>query len=484
MSGASIASKEALRVELPDYPVIAALARTHVVVTGPSGTGKSTFCLLLAGVSDATEREAHVWLFGDTLDKMPERQRARRIALVPSDPFLAFTGLKRTLRGELEMIGRLVETSSADGQAFLEDVASRLDLVDHLHRDPFTLSGGEAVRAALAMALVKRPLLLVLDQMHEQLDAEALPRIQEGIAALLPAASLVFETRSRGMLGPITACEDEQPNNVCRWRVDLRSLDAREAALAYILKAPADSRPASETVEEKERPVLRIAGLKHRYSSSGFSLGPIDLRVAAGERVAMVGPNGSGKSTLLKCLALLERPTFTRMEVLGTDGSIATPPPEKHAHLWAAYSLYCFQRPEDQLYLSSVREELAETSRRLGNAATFDAAMRMAAFLGLEPYLDRSPYDLPRSFRRLIPLAGAFAVDPPVLLLDEPTVGLDDAQVGRLLELLTEKRRTGATLFISHDQAFIAAAATRRLDIRDFQFTKGSSQIPTYNPHT
>ncbi len=466
MSSAAIVRQNALQIELPGYPTIAAPARTHVIVTGPSGTGKSAFCLLLAGVSDETEREAHVRLFGDPLDKMPFRERARRIALVPSDPFLAFTGLKRTLLGELEMIQRLVETTSRGGRVYLEHVASRLDLADHLHRDPFTLSGGEAVRAALAMALVKRPLLLVLDQMHEQLDPAALPSIHSGISELLPAKGLVFETRSRGTLSSATTPQDEPAIDARGWRIDLHPLEAGEAAPAYTLAAPPLLRSAGEHAEGTRPPLLWIEGLTHRYSSSGFSLGPLDLKVASGERIAVVGPNGSGKTTLLKCLALLERPRFSRMEILA-NGTVATPPPERQVHRWAAHALYCFQRPEDQLYLSTAREELADTSRRLGDAATFDAAMQLAAFLGLKPYLDRSPYDMPRSFRRLIPLAGALAVDPPVLLLDEPTVGLDDAQVVCLTEQLNRRRRTNVTIFISHDHAFILATATRLLDIRE-----------------
>lgn len=476
MSSPAIVCQAALRIELPDYPAIVAPARTHIVVTGPSGTGKSAFCLLLAGVSDETEHETHVRLFGDPLNKIPFGERARRIGLVPSDPFLAFTGIKRTLLGELEMIQRLVEP--AGGRSFLEHVVRRLDLADHLDRDPFTLSGGEAVRAALAMALVKRPLLLVLDQMHEQIDPAALPRILAGIAELLPATGLVFETRSRGALSSSTTQQGEPVTDERGWRVDLRSLDASEAAPADPFAAPLRSRPDVEHLEGTRPPLLWIEGLRHRYPSSGFSLGPVDLQVAAGERIAMVGPNGSGKSTLLKCLALLERPSFGRMEISGADASIATPPPERQAHRWAAHALYCFQRPEDQLYLSSVREELAETSRLLGVAATSGAATQLAQLLGLEPYLDRSPYDIPRSARRLIPLAGALAVDPPLLLLDEPTVGLDDAQVACLIELLNERRRAGATIFISHDQTFIAAVATNLLDIRELQPHQGHLSNP------
>lgn len=468
MSSPAIVNQDVLRIDLPDRPTIAAPVRAHVVVTGPSGTGKSALCLLIAGVSDETKLEAHVQIFGNPLDKIPFDERARRIGFVPSDPFLAFTGLKRTLLGELELVQRLVTTASTSGSSFLKHVVTRLDLADYLHRDPFTLSGGEAVRAALAMALIKRPLLLVLDQVHEQLDPAALTHIYTVIAELLPAISLVFEARSRGMPTSTAAQQDLPAIYAHRWHVDLRSHCSGEAAPDYIPAAPLRAQMLSENTEGARLPLLLIEGLTHCYPSSGFSLGPINLRLAAGDRIALVGPNGSGKSTLLKCLALLERPNFTRMEIFGANRSAHTPPSTRQAHRWATHALYCFQRPEDQLYLSSVREELAETSRRLGVVSTYDEAIQFAKLLGIEPYLDRSPYDIPRSFRRLIPIAGAIAVNPPLLLLDEPTVGLDDVQVSHLIQLLNERRHAGATIFISHDQEFIEAVATRRLDIREF----------------
>lgn len=469
MNNAAIVDQDALLIDLPDHPTIAAPARAHIVVTGPSGTGKSALCLLIAGVSDETKLETHVQLFGNSLENISVEERARRIGFVPSDPFLAFTGLKRTLLGELELIQRLVQTASAGGSPFLEHVVAQLDLADCLHRDPFTLSGGEAVRAALAMALVKRPLLLVLDQALEQLDPAALPNIYAIIARLLPAMGLVFETRSRRTHKTSAAQQDAPVIYARGWHVDLSSLSSGETALAYFPAAPLHAKTASDNIECALQPLILIEGLTHSYPSSGFCLGPIDIQLTAGDRIALVGPNGSGKSTLLKCLALLERPKFKRMEIFGANRTVSTPPPARQSHRWATKALYCFQRPEDQLYLSNVREELAETSRRLGVSSTYETAIQFAKMLGLEPYLDRSPYDIPRGFRRLIPIAGALAVAPPLLLLDEPTVGLDDMQVARLIELLNDRRREGATIFISHDQAFIEPVATHLLDIRELQ---------------
>ncbi|MBK7659644.1 MAG: ATP-binding cassette domain-containing protein [Betaproteobacteria bacterium] len=85
MNSPAIVEQDALRIDLPDHPTLAAPAGTHIVVTGPSGTGKTTFCLLIAGVSNETIPETHVHLFGNPLNKIPFEERACCIGLVPSD---------------------------------------------------------------------------------------------------------------------------------------------------------------------------------------------------------------------------------------------------------------------------------------------------------------------------------------------------------------------------------------------------------------
>jgi energy-coupling factor transporter ATP-binding protein EcfA2 len=319
------------------------------------------------------------------------------------------------------------------------------------------------------MALLKRPVLLLLDQMHEQIDRAYIPRIDAALSALLPPTSIVVEARSRSTSG-LRATAPRRPVpalSSLQWQVEVQPIGSGAATSVPGFDLTVGAAPAALEDQPESTPTLCVERLEHSYASSGFHLGPFDLCVRSGERVSLIGPNGSGKSTLLKCIAMLERPTYARLEVVRADGTVVTPPPKRQAHRWASHALYCFQRPEDQLYLATVREELSETSRRLGNAHTMSKAVKIAERLGLGSYFDRSPYDIPRSFRRLIPIAGALAVSPPLLLLDEPTVGLDDYLVAELIKLLAETQETTSTIFISHDQAFTAAAATRLVDIRN-----------------
>ncbi len=479
MSALSALSQPGLEVSLPTNPPFTAPLGSYVSVVGRSGAGKSTLCQLIAGLlEDECERQVRLW--GRELSAIPLATRSSLISYVPSDPYLSFSGLKGTLRGELDMILRFAGDPDGGAAMGVEEVAQAFGLTTLLDRDPVSLSGGEAARASLAMALAKRPKLLVLDQMTDHLDSTSAADIKQQIQAVLPPEAVVVETLSR-------ACTVQHPDTVSDreadgWRIQIRPLEEalndatpdKSAAVAADLRA---RETASDT-----RPLLQVEGLCFRYSRKGFGLGPMDLALSPGERLALIGRNGSGKTTLLKCLALLQRPDFDRFEIVGTDRIVTMPPPDRKEHRWAKMALYCFQRPEDQLYLSTVRRELEDTANRLAGIEGVDRALELAARLGLDRYLEQSPYDLPRAYRRLIPLAAALAVRPPLLLLDEPTVGLDDEQVSILRELITTEAPNSAIVFISHDAGFINSTATRILNMEEIPTYQGEVANPAFAP--
>jgi energy-coupling factor transport system ATP-binding protein len=442
-----------------------------VRIVGASGTGKTAFGHLLTGLRESpTER---VTLLGEAVAALPPETRARSVALVPSDPSLVFSGLKSTLAGELNLAARMSPCSAreyegrTDGRtSFIVDAFALGAL---LARDPFTLSGGEAARAAIAIAVLKEPRLLVLDQVTDELDPDARKVLggtigralsDEAIVIELSARDTVSECEDLGTVSYVNSSAAQAPDPACpSWRVTVRPrVDLDETCCGPRAGAHRQLKPASIN-----GPLLSVKQLSYRYGETGFELGPIDFEAFAGERIALTGPNGAGKTTLLRCLAMLLRPSFVSFEIC--QGGLRATPPEgdRNLHLWAKQALYCFQRPEDQLYLPTVREEISETLRRLGCQSAAEAGWDIADRLGLTPFLDAAPFDLARPYRRLIPIAAAFAVEPPLLLLDEPTVGLDDAQVKTLIDLIAQRATHSVILMISHDLPFIAAASCRTL---------------------
>ena len=195
-----------------------------------------------------------------------------------------------------------------------------------------------------------------------------------------------------------------------------------------------------------------------------FALQGITLTIGRGEIVAVIGHNGSGKSTLARHLNGLLRPTAGRVLVAGHDTRRTSV-----ARL-AAHVGYAFQNPDHQLFAPTVAADVAFGPRNLG-VSPAETERRVAdalAALDLEAVAERHPLLLGHGTRRLVALAGVLALDPALLVLDEPTAGLDRLAAARVLDLVDAGRQRGvSSLLITHDFALVARHATRVLLLRD-----------------
>jgi len=187
----------------------------------------------------------------------------------------------------------------------------------------------------------------------------------------------------------------------------------------------------------------RVVGLDFRYGGRRV-LDGVSFEIACGESVGLAGPNGAGKSTLLWCLMGLLRPHGGRAEVRGTFGAV-------------------FQNPEDQLFLPTVLDDVALPLENRG-APRQEALQRARAALagcGLEHVEDRAGHELSAGERKRAALAVALALEPDLLLLDEPTSELDP-RAARLLAGHLNRQRC-AKLIASHDLAFLRRTTARLL---------------------
>jgi cobalt/nickel transport system ATP-binding protein len=184
----------------------------------------------------------------------------------------------------------------------------------------------------------------------------------------------------------------------------------------------------------------------------------LDLVLHAGERVAVSGPNGSGKTTLLHLIPGLLRPTAGSITVLGRACTC-----EKDFQAVRGPVGLQFQDADDQLFCPTVAEDVAFGPLNLGRSPA-DVRRLVAGALaevGLTGYDDRVPYRLSTGEKRLVGLAAVLAMEPRVLLLDEPVAGLDEPMRARVLDVLC--RQDAAQLVVSHDAAFRRGLATRAL---------------------
>lgn len=226
-------------------------------------------------------------------------------------------------------------------------------------------------------------------------------------------------------------------------------------------------------------PELRTEALTHVYPSGVRALDGVDLRIAPGERVAVVGQNGSGKSTLVRHLNGLLRPTSGRVLVDGSEARRL-----RVAQLAAVVGVV-FQDPDRQVFARTVAEEVRFGPRNVGmrGAALEDAVAEALEMTGLTGHENRNPYDLGRARRSLLALASVLAMRTPVLVLDEPTTGQDAAGTERVRSVIARCAASGRTVVaVTHDMELVAEAFERVLVMRSGRVILDAAPAEAFDP--
>ncbi len=207
--------------------------------------------------------------------------------------------------------------------------------------------------------------------------------------------------------------------------------------------------------------VIEVRGLTSGYPTGGSVLHGIDLTVARGERVALLGPNGAGKTTLVLHLNGILTPGSGSVTIAGL--LVAEP----HLREVRRRVGLVFQDPDDQLFMPTVRDDVAFGPANLGlRGAELDARVVGAlAAVGLPGVEDRPPHHLSFGQRRRAAIATVLAMEPEVLVLDEPTSNLDPVGRRELRELLEELGLT--TLIVTHDLPWADALCSRSVLLDD-----------------
>jgi energy-coupling factor transport system ATP-binding protein len=401
----------------------------RIGLVGPSGAGKSTLGYHLCGVHDLA---------------LPGR----------STGALVLDG-RDALRGGLRGFGGLV-LQNPESQLFGRTVAEEAGLgpggsgrdrrlaalLDRLgfagrHREPTAeLSLGWKQRLAIAGMLALEPRVLVLDEPTNYLDG--------------PAADALFQVLGQ-LPGTTVVVADHDEERLAAWAGRILRLEAGTLAADH---PAADHPPAPPLPVRPPAPapgglLLALEELEFAYHRGRPVLAGASLELREGEAVALAGPNGCGKSTLLRLAKGLLRPGRGRVR-LATGGE-----PLREVGL-------VFQNPDDSLFAPTVAEECAFLPANLGLADPAGRARAALERVGLAELAGRAPFSLSFGEKRRATLAAVLAGGVRVLCLDEPTAGLDRANLERLAALLQDHaRQGGAVLFATHDRRFAQAVATR-----------------------
>lgn len=464
-----------------------------LLVLGPSGSGKSTLARALAGLVPHVlpGRWQGSLRIGDLeVAETPARLLGDRVGLVFQDPDsqLVMARVDDEVAFGLENRGWSRSTMAERVPEALDEVG----LSGFETRATNTLSGGEKQRLAIADILAARPSLLVFDEptanldppgMHATIDRlAALARrrehtivlIEHRLEAALPLADdvLLIDDEGRQLaFAPAGAVGREAVELLGRtgaWvpRAWQRARGSGSEAGAGPIADRLPSVPASATV------LLSASGLTVDYpadeSGSHRALDDVSLTAVAGERIALVGPNGAGKSTLLFALAGLLRPGqgSVALRALPGDGETVEAlrdPARLRAGEVADRIGLAFQDPELGFVANTVRSEVEASDRAARprgaapdpNGAT---APEVLADFGLSDLADQSPFRLSQGEQRRLSLAAAALRPPAVLLLDEPTFGLDRRGTEAVLGLLDRLRSRGQAQFLAtHDPRLLPA---------------------------
>ena len=209
-------------------------------------------------------------------------------------------------------------------------------------------------------------------------------------------------------------------------------------------------------------PLYRLRNICAGYLPDRRVLDGLNLDLHVGDRIALVGANGAGKSTLLELMIGLMRPLSGEVWAFGK----VREEDSDYVDVRQRAGLL-FEDPDDQLFHITVAEDVAFGPFNLGwdRARVAAAVTEVLALLDLGGYEERITYRLSRGEKRMVSLATVLVMEPDVLLLDEPTAGLDERHTERLIDVLRARSRT--LLVVSHDRAFLEAVTDQSLTLVD-----------------
>ena len=409
-----------------------------VCVLGPSGSGKSTLLRALSGLVPhfhGGRFAGRVQIAGNDTREARPADLAGTVATVFQDPDdqVIFGRVENEVAFGLENVGVPPAEIPPRAIAALESIGA-----GHLAgRRTETLSEGELQRVCLASAVALEPRLLLLDEPTSQLDPAGAEAFLDLVCRL---GSTVVVSEQRPTL-PLARCD-----RVLFLEAGRVLLDApRAEALEWIAQRRPRYLPreASEPVSATARgeTVCTLEDVAFAYPGGPPVLDGAELDLRRGEIVALMGANGSGKTTLGKIAAGLLEPQRGRVAFHGRAG-------------------YLSQDPGRYLVRERVDEEVALGVR--GDLAPARAALRD---VGLAGYEARHPRDLSSGERERLALAAVLVTEPDLLVLDEPTRGVDPDRKAELAELLRRGATGRTTLLITHDPVFAGDVADRVVQI-------------------
>jgi energy-coupling factor transport system ATP-binding protein len=478
-----------------------------VVIMGPSGAGKSTLCVSLNGLIPHFFRgkmEGEVRVGGRSTREGKVGEFAQEVGLVFQDfeaqLFSTNVALEVAFGPENFRVerGEMIER--------VEKMLGQVRLEGFEKRTPATLSGGQKQRLAIASVLAIEPRILCLDEpttdldpvgklgifeiaedlkdrddvtlivveheTEETLDADRIIVLRDGeIVADRPAREVLrdVELLQQSSVMPLQVTHFFHEMGL--WQGQL-PLTPQEGVVEFRRRGwrvnPDRHGRLVEADAKREEgygePVIEVEGLAHRYPNGVVALEGVDLTVRKGEFLAVLGQNGSGKTTLVKHFNGLLKPTEGTVRV-GEDETR-----ELGLRQLGQSVGYVFQNPDHQIFADTVADEVSfgPKIRGMEEGEIKERVEEALAAVGLEGRGGEDPFGLTKGERQRVAVASVLSVRPEVLILDEPTTGLDYAEQRSMMDLVKGLNEAGSTIIVvTHTMWVVAEYAHRAAVVRD-----------------
>ncbi len=401
----------------------------RIALVGQNGSGKTTLIKLLCGLLQPTAGQ--VRYKNQVIEGAYLEHSRLKIGLLFQDPDDQLFG--HTLLEDAAFGPRCQGLPQPEAEAAAQKALQHVGLAAMAYKAPHNLSYGQKKRAALAGLLAMKPEVLLLDEPTANLD----PHQEQVFLDLLIGFSGTLICISHDLIFLYELCDRAVVLNQGRIGHDytMRELVSQRQALREhgldfsfrLVAAPAHDKPARPSIAKPEAvtatnarptasPVVDLRRYTYRYPDGTLALRDASVSVRAGERIAFVGENGAGKTTLLSCMLGLRQ---GQGEFL-FDGRPVTR--RRRKALWRQVGMV-FQDSADQLFCPSVEEEIAFGLHQMGlsPAEIHQRVDRTLSLVRLEGFEDRVPLHLSGGERKRLALACVLAMEPKLLILDEPT---------------------------------------------------------------
>jgi energy-coupling factor transport system ATP-binding protein len=477
-----------------------------VLITGPTGSGKTTLGLTISGLIpnfiDGSFK-GEVLIDGELMTKKNFPELGLKVGIVWQNPENQLFGL--SVEEEIVFSLENMALPNEEIQERLEWALQVVGMSEFLNKSPYELSGGQKQRVVIAAVLARRPEILVLDEPMAELDPQGrddVIKVIEELRKIENMTIIIIEHRIEELMDYIdnaVLMEDGRisfkaephiffsdpeglkrkgvrPPQVVEFfnrvkelnnsifnkdKIPLTLNQAREALEKSLLKKPSRMLDLKNelftNLEKMERePIIEVNSLSFIYPDGTKALTDVDLKIHKGDLVAIVGQNGSGKTTLIKHFIGLLKPTKGTVKVLGRNVK------ELSIAELSRKVGYVSQNPDYQIFSKSVQEEIAFGPKNL-NMSNKEIQERVQMALDsvkISHLKEKNPIFLSRADKQKVVIASALAMDPQILVLDEPTNALDYKEVQNLFKLIQNLHQSGRTIiFITHDMLLAAEYA-------------------------